>query len=396
MPSSADVLGKREAEDDHSTPPKRPKLPDTVKDALTCPICYEWMTGHIYQCTEGHVVCATCIGKLPIHETVFHETVDADYAPHIRACAECRGAMDVTRPVRNRLVEGIRDEVALPCPNEGCSEELRVAEYDRHAEHDCPMRPSRKGVYRGDRYDSQWKDGAPDGEGTVYRNNSPYVTYSGQLKQGHSHGEGTVYHKNSPDVAYSGQWTIGLPHGEGTEHWSCSNRVKYKGQWKAGLRDGTGILYYKDGTHTKYVGNWKEGTFDGHGAFYTGATGGHTRLYKGEWKWGTREGTGTRWRASGKFAYRGEWHDDARHGEGTEYDTNGAVKYDGQWRRGFRDGHGKRFRPDGSPQYDGEWKLGKKHGLGTTYSADKESVRSRWVDGLRVEEGAHSPSVARQ
>lgn len=303
MSSRNGVLGKRKAPDEGL---ERTKLLERFTEMLECPICFEMMKGPIYQCHNGHVLCANCIGKLPSHEAV-----NADDFPHIRACAECRGKMDVTNPVRNRMAEDIRDNVELRCPNVGCSEELPMAKCGRHAEHDCLLRPSRKGVFHGHRYEGQWKDGAPDGEGTVYGKNTRYV-------------------------AYSGQWKQGRYHGEGTEHWSRSILVKYKGQWKAGQRDGTGIFYDKDGTHTKYVGGWKDGTYDGHGTSYSGAIGGHTRLYKGGWKCGAREGTGTLWRTSGKFAYRGEWEDNVPHGEGTEYDTNGAEIYDGQWHIGFR------------------------------------------------------------
>lgn len=40
-------------------------FPEDCIKCLECPVCMEVFEGHIYQCTQGHSLCSTCLNKLP-------------------------------------------------------------------------------------------------------------------------------------------------------------------------------------------------------------------------------------------------------------------------------------------------------------------------------------------
>ena len=55
----------------------------SLSDALQCPVCYD-RSEHVFQCSQGHVVCAPCHSRL-------------------RACPVCRTGLN--RPIRNLALE---------------------------------------------------------------------------------------------------------------------------------------------------------------------------------------------------------------------------------------------------------------------------------------------------
>jgi len=67
-----------------------------------CPVCMEFFGEHIYQCSEGHLVCAACKEKLPESR-----------------CPSCRQPVG---SVRNRAMEQLIGEMNLPCTHKelGC------------------------------------------------------------------------------------------------------------------------------------------------------------------------------------------------------------------------------------------------------------------------------------
>lgn len=52
-------------------------------EQLTCPVCCEFFEGRIFQCSQGHSICETCMNKIG--------------QPYQRECPQCRGAFVGTR-----------------------------------------------------------------------------------------------------------------------------------------------------------------------------------------------------------------------------------------------------------------------------------------------------------
>jgi hypothetical protein len=82
------------------------KVTQTLKpDELNCPICFNGLSKHIYQCTKGpHYVCGECVEK-------------------ITECSICR---NTTKPVRNIFLEEQLKPHLIMCSNNqnGCTEKI--------------------------------------------------------------------------------------------------------------------------------------------------------------------------------------------------------------------------------------------------------------------------------
>ena len=86
----------------------------------------------------------------------------------------------------------------------------------------------------GRNYVGQWKDGVPNGNGTLtFPDGKKYV---GEFKNGVFEGQGMI---------------------------TLTNGIQYIGEFKNGLANGQGTMTYPDGR--KYVGEWKDNEYDGHG-----------------------------------------------------------------------------------------------------------------------------------
>ena len=71
-----------------------------------------------------------------------------------------------------------------------------------------------------------------------------------------SDGSGTYVYENGV-AKYQGEFVDGLPHGEGTCYYN--NGERYEGEWAYGSFDGEGVLYLTDGTEVE--GIWQQGVF---------------------------------------------------------------------------------------------------------------------------------------
>ena len=99
-------------------------LPDLLS-ALVCPVCYNFMTSPITQCSNGHNTCHRC-------------------RPKLQRCPICRG--DLTG-IRNKLVEDLSEKLVQPCKYErsGCTRVLRSGKEEEHEKicryglHKCPF-----------------------------------------------------------------------------------------------------------------------------------------------------------------------------------------------------------------------------------------------------------------
>ncbi|CAE8583946.1 unnamed protein product [Polarella glacialis] len=90
--------------------------------AFDCPICFEPMTGHIFQCNEGHPICGECLRKTK--------------ARHGN-CPSCRGTFP-TKDMRNRGMEQLTEHVSFDC-RFGCGTTWRPSELSRHVRN-CKFR----------------------------------------------------------------------------------------------------------------------------------------------------------------------------------------------------------------------------------------------------------------
>jgi len=96
----------------------------SILKMLECPICLETMGPPIYQCREGHLICAKCREK-------------------IVKCPTCRVPLD---HIRNRALENMVAKMVVPCPNQtlGCTMKVKVEDLMKHEEnclfrmYECP------------------------------------------------------------------------------------------------------------------------------------------------------------------------------------------------------------------------------------------------------------------
>ncbi|KAK9873582.1 hypothetical protein WA026_023138 [Henosepilachna vigintioctopunctata] len=85
---------------------------DNLLIELECPICTDYLTVPIRQCSTGHSICEKCIKKL-------------------ERCALCQA--DFTES-RNLTLEGLALKMTYPCVNKnaGCTDLLAYADRDKH------------------------------------------------------------------------------------------------------------------------------------------------------------------------------------------------------------------------------------------------------------------------
>ena len=90
---------------------------DFDQSDATCPCCLDLMRGAIYQCRDGHTVCADCFGSL--------------LGGKKKQCPTCRSVMD---PIRNRALESVLAGARMPCKwhSFGCSKVLVKAKREKH------------------------------------------------------------------------------------------------------------------------------------------------------------------------------------------------------------------------------------------------------------------------
>lgn len=168
----------------------------------------------------------------------------------------------------------------------------------------------KKKYSNGDRYEGEWKDGAPNGNGKmIYANGDIYI---GSWLSGNKHGEGEMTYANGDH--YGGSWRTGAKDGDGKMIYANGNI--YEGNWKMGVRNGYGTMSYANGNC--YKGNWKDGNYDGNSIMkYANGD-----VYEGEWKLENPSGRGRMAYANGNI-YEGSWRMGVRDGNGTITYTNG-------------------------------------------------------------------------
>eukprot|EP01122_Echinamoeba_exundans_P003975 TRINITY_DN14014_c0_g1_i1.p1 TRINITY_DN14014_c0_g1~~TRINITY_DN14014_c0_g1_i1.p1 ORF type:complete len:255 (-),score=10.72 TRINITY_DN14014_c0_g1_i1:209-973(-) len=101
----------------------RKEAKNSLGDALTCPICMEYMESPIYQCRNGHTICSEC---------------------HVRVndCPQCRVALDKVAPIRTLALEQMVDKMKFkyPCRNSGCKVSTQGGNARKDHRAKCPHR----------------------------------------------------------------------------------------------------------------------------------------------------------------------------------------------------------------------------------------------------------------
>lgn len=178
----------------------------------------------------------------------------------------------------------------------------------------------------GDRYEGEWEDGTPNGNGKMtYANGGTYI---GNWLSGNKHGEGKMTYANGD--CYEGNWSYNNKQGNGKM--TYANGDIYIGSWASDNKHGNGKITYANGDY--YEGNWNLGKRKGIGTMIYA----NGNCYKGNWEDGHYGGNGIMKYANGDV-YEGEWQLEQPSGNGRIAYANGDI-YEGGWKMGVRDGNG--------------------------------------------------------
>eukprot|EP00796_Vickermania_ingenoplastis_P000475 gene475-255_t len=244
------------------------------------------------------------------------------------------------------------------------------------------------GVLLLQRYNGNFFNGVPDGDGTgivqILSGNgagplgsarsgsvvsSAGARRTSSVLRGSSAGRIAGFHIDYPkEGAYQGKWSQGLPNGQGTWSWD-STEERYKGivfqgaPHGNGRYDGPGRDVYEGEFGSSptprglagYSGNWKDGYFEGDGELLIGTA--------------PTPGASSGGKGSGAVAYlhyQGQWRRGEPHGKGTE--ETAEDRYEGAFVQGRREGHGRVVLNAGSggeggsarapAEYEGPFKAG--------------------------------------
>ena len=231
------------------------------------------------------------------------------------------------------------------------------------------------------------RDGKPDGLGTMaYTNGS---SYQGKWKKGQWEGEG-LYINNSdsiygiwkdgkicgdvvyrtPTLYYEGTFVDNIPMGVG--NLAQSDGSYYTGYWLNGKRDGNGDMVFANGD--TYSGEWSKNQFEGVGTYHYVSD---NAVYEGGWSKGLQHGNGSY--KSSKFSYTGQWDQGWMDGDGSIVFSNGD-KYEGTFHSNLIDGIGHYGFSNGN-WYEGEFIKGKMNGLGVFQFKNGDRFEGEFVNG---------------
>lgn len=290
-------------------------------------------------------------------------------------------------------------------------------------------------LYRNDKlyYEGYWKDGAFNGEGTLYKEDGSIKTgdwvegrlsqtlVDVQLPQGHYHGytkdgkpDGLGKMNYANGTSYQGKWKTGLWEGEGlyisgndsvygvwekgkvcgdviyrtpelyfegtfvdnvpvgAGNLAQSDGSYYSGFWLDGKREGNGDMIFSNGD--SYTGEWTNNEFDGFGVYEYAAA---KAVYQGDWSGGLQNGNG--FYKCPQFSYNGQWEKGWMDGDGVLTFSNGD-RYEGTVHENIIDGIGSYNYASGN-WYEGEFVNGKMNGLGVFQFKNGNRFEGEFYDG---------------
>ncbi len=247
---------------------------------------------------------------------------------------------------------------------------------------------AKKVVYEnGDSYDGKWKQGAPNGVGTmIYANGDCYV---GSWMLGDISGNGIMTYVSG--AIYDGEWRDNQYEGHGAM--TYPNGDSYDGTWIKSKRAGQGRMVYKNGDI--YEGTWDNinnqdqgvmtyangDRFEGerkNGELTSGTMAySNGDKYSGEWSDGLPK-NGSMTYVNGDY-FKGEWRDSQLYnGDGKV--TTTSYSFNGEWRNGkVYSGKGVMNTPDCI--FEGEWLDGNLYNGHGKATIDDNFYDGEWYQG---------------
>ena len=213
-------------------------------------------------------------------------------------------------------------------------------------------------------YEGNWKEGAFNGEGTLYKDDGKIC--SGEWVNGKL--TSTLVDAELPTGHYKGYAKNGKPHGLG--HMVYTNGTSYAGKWQDGKWSGEGL--YICNTDSVFA-TWENGKVNGDVIYKT-----DEMFYEGTFIDNMPVGIGTLATSDGSF-YSGNWIDGKRCGIGEMFFANGD-KYSGEWENNIFEGYGEYKYAQNNSQYSGNWKDGLQDGDGT-YKSPEFTYEGQWEKG---------------
>ncbi|XP_027048166.1 cysteine and histidine-rich protein 1-like [Pocillopora damicornis] len=106
------------------------KLEARLNDILSCTVCLDLPTKSVFQCRNGHLMCASCFT---------HLLADSRLKNEQSSCPNCRTEINRNICSRNLAVEKAISELPAECPY--CNHELPRSHLKNHEEKECLNRP---------------------------------------------------------------------------------------------------------------------------------------------------------------------------------------------------------------------------------------------------------------
>lgn len=110
---------------------KKHKLEDRLGGILCCAVCLDLPSSAVYQCNNGHLMCAGCFT---------HILADARLRDELATCPSCRVEISKTSATRNLAVENAVAELPSEC--QYCNRQFPRNFLDRHELQECDERIS--------------------------------------------------------------------------------------------------------------------------------------------------------------------------------------------------------------------------------------------------------------
>ncbi|XP_022080246.1 cysteine and histidine-rich protein 1-like [Acanthaster planci] len=125
---------KTEVEVETEEVPQDEDLEQRLNDILCCSVCLDLPVNLVYQCVNGHLMCAGCFT---------HVLADARLKDEQSTCPNCRCEISRTQCSRNLAVEKAVSELPSLCQHCACRLPRNVLEHHQRSE--CPQRISKCG-----------------------------------------------------------------------------------------------------------------------------------------------------------------------------------------------------------------------------------------------------------
>ncbi|XP_057662900.1 zinc finger TRAF-type-containing protein 1 homolog [Diorhabda carinulata] len=110
---------------------KKYKLEERLGGILCCAVCLDLPRAAVYQCSNGHLMCAGCFT---------HVLADARLRDETATCPSCRVEISKTTATRNLAVENAVSELPAEC--QYCNKQFPRNSLARHEETECEERIS--------------------------------------------------------------------------------------------------------------------------------------------------------------------------------------------------------------------------------------------------------------